>query len=93
MRPDSRREAGIINGRIVLLLSCHRWRVSTKRMTSDWIYICTLCEKMSESVSPNKIPLITIIKLVSESDPSSKKILLNFKKDFLLAKVLLPHGC
>ena len=37
------------------------------------IYICTLCEKMSESVSPNKIPLITIIKLVSESDPSSKK--------------------
>ena len=57
------------------------------------IYICTLCEKMSESVSPNKIPLITIIKLVSESDPSSKKILLNFKKDFLLAIVLLPHGC
>ena len=48
---------------------------------------------MSESVSPNKIPLITIIKLVSESDPSSKKILLNFKKDFLLAMMLLPHGC
>ena len=67
-------------------------------MTSDWIYICTLCEKMSESVSPNKIPLITIIKLVSVSDPSSKKILLKFKKRFLaghsaIAAWLLTSEC
>ena len=59
------------------------------------IYLYVHCVKKTiESVSPNKIPLITItIKLFSESDPSSKKILLNFKKDFLLAIVLLLHGC